>query len=631
MSDKYLDFLNAPEEDRYTSFLRSDIQRKEEVPTEQKKGILEKFVNEPIAGVGEAALSMTSGLGASALGGLQGLATLISGGGVEEAVKQIGETQRGLTYQPSTEPGKALVHIAGIPIEFASNVMGAIGGKIGGNLGQTIGEASVPIVATLLGGMGPLKSVATTKFTPPTMPKQVPIVTPAMESVRDVLRARTPEGIQKLAEEYIQKTTPAGEIPSVLSALEKRGQSVVPGSPVTSAEAIARANRQAELMGKPERFGGSLVALQEGLSSVPETSSALNTIKLQQEAARANILKKGAGTEQQYAAAEAIREGAAKATYPSYGKKLIEGNQELSSLMETPVMETAIGIAEKIAANDGVPFKIGKDVPSFEIPSVSGAPNMVIPAQFAQYPLSNLQHIKMALDRMIQKPQDFGIAATERGAMVGVRNKLVNWIEKKSPEYEAANMQYAIDSVPLNQMDLWRLFQNKLITPTGKEAPGSYLSLFRNELKAVKDATGLTGKSNISDILDTKQSALAARLAAEMEMELVKKRMAGEVSLPGVGKAGENLEPHLPNLLWRPSMFANFLLRHLAKDANVDINIAASKILSDPKMLSNVLKQVKPNARTEVLTTIKESASIKNKIPLASMGATVQGSENETQ
>jgi hypothetical protein len=192
-----------------------------------------------------------------------------------------------------------------------------------------------------------------------------------------------------------------------------------------------------------------------------------------------------------------------------------------------------------------------------------------------------------------------------------VKKSLESQINKVEGAYGKAQEAYAVNSLPLNQMDLWRTMQEKFITPTGKEAPGSYLKSLRDEAKLIKQATGFKRGDDIKSIFNQEQSALAARLAAEMEMELLKKRMTGEVNIAGIGKSAEGLEPKLPNMLMRETMVANFILRTLAKNANVDVNIAAANILKDPKQLAGVLKQIKPEHRSTALKTIKETAATK--------------------
>jgi hypothetical protein len=594
---------------------------------------IEKAVKTPFlntVGIGEAALQMGTGMGASVVGGIRGLFNPATAKGIEQASEDVKSTQQALTYQPRTQQGRTISNILSAPTEYATKIAGVAGkeiqkggefGRFFGNTsqgleGEAIGEAAVPIAGMLYGGRGAIKSVATTPFKKPVMPSMdVPIISDAVKGIRDVARSRTEIGRQKLATEYLQSLTTPDEAVKITKALETRGNPIVPNSPVTSAEAIARANRQLELLGRPERFGGQYVTLQEGLSKVPETTATLNTIKLLQEKARSDVLNKGAGTELAYKAQEAIRKANANSEkgYGAIKDFVVQSDKDINLLMTRPSMIKALEVAENLAKEKGDIFKFGKDIPEQTIASsmldANGAPlsKITIPAQLAKYPIESLQYTKMALDKMIKKPKDYGIEAMDRSAMLETRNQLLNWIESKSDLYKKANALYAIDTLPLNQMDLWRALQEKFVTPSGKEAPGSYLKALRDENKLISQNTG-SSATELKSIFNEKQSSLAARLASEFESELLKKRMAGEVSIPGIGRAAEGLEPKLPNMLMRETMVANFLIRQLAKNANVDVNIAAAKILKDPKMLASVLKQVKPEHRTQILKEIKNNA-----------------------
>lgn len=592
-------------------------------------------------GVAEAGLGLATGLGASAYGGLKGIGSLVSGEGIKGANQAIEEAQRDYTYQPRLPSGRTAMEVTAMPIEYGSKAAGYVGGELGGLFGrqgeaagQTIGEAGIPIALTLFGGVGALKGakgIGVKDALRPLIPSNIPVVSDIARGVRDVYRTKSKGGTERLAEEYLKDLTTAEEAPKIVSALNRRNSEVVPGSPVTSGDAIARANREANLRGKPERFGSQYVSLEEGLSRVPETSGELTTVKLLQEKARADVLKKGVKTDAAYKAAEELRKTNATKNYGAIEDYLVQADAEVGTLMLRPSMEKAITRAESLAKEKGDLFQIGKNTPEQVIPSAildsNGKPisTTTIKAQTAKYPVQSLQYIKMALDDMLKNPKDFGISGSELKSIASTRGEFISWIEKKAPLYKKANDAYAIDSLPLMQMDLWSAMRDKFIAPTGKESPGTYLRALRDETKLIKQATGFTRAGEITNIFNKEQSALATRLAAEMEMELVKKRMAGEVNLPGIGKSAEGLEPQLPNMLMRETMVANFLLRHLAKNANVDVNIAAAKILKDPKQLSGILKQIKPAHRPQVLNTIKDIA--KSKSTAALTLSTAQGQQ----
>lgn len=62
---------------------------------------------ENLRGVGETALSTVSSLGSGIIGGWRGLATLASGGDMDQAAQAVNEETQKRTYQPETEMGKA--------------------------------------------------------------------------------------------------------------------------------------------------------------------------------------------------------------------------------------------------------------------------------------------------------------------------------------------------------------------------------------------------------------------------------------------------------------------------------------------------------------------------------------------
>lgn len=594
-----------------------------------------------LLGVPDAALALGAGALTSAWAGYKGLADvgkgLLSGKSFNDAMSHAGDvvtqTQEG-AYQPKTDVGKGLVYIAGVPIQVMQPVLAeggravgqALGGTTGANIGESIGESLPAGLAALYGGRSAIGSVANTPFKAPSA-YNIPIAGKVLSGLRDVNRTRSPEGIQQLATEGLQRTVNYEEAQKVISALDRRSGEMVPGSPVTAADAIARANREQALKGNPDRFGSQLVSLQGDLSKLPETTSQLNTTKLMQEQARQKVLDEGSGTDFKYAAKEAILKANAEENYGKLKNTIMKGDDHLSTLLARPSMEAAVGLAEKIARERSDVFKLGKNVEATTEPTgvldAAGNPLMRdVPASFAKYPAPSLQYVKMAMDKIIKDPKDFGLDGLKSKEMIQTRNELVNWMTSKSKDYERANAQYAIDKAPLNQMDLWRLLRGKLVTPTGKESPGTFLRTLQDEKKAVKDATGWSGASGIDSIFDVKNSALAARLAAEMEMEVVKKQMGGEVGTPGLNKGAASPGDAFPNVFWRPSTIAKFLVSHLAKGAEADVNVTAANILNNKPMLAGILKQIKPPERPAVIRSIKDMAT-----DVAITGAGQQGSK----
>lgn len=115
-------------------------------------------------GLAEGATNLLTGMGASAVGGIEGLNKLISapwGDKVNQATGAIQKVQDKYTYQPRTAEGATAAHVVGLPLELAGKA-GAYAGKnseIARMLGVTdaaesIGEITPAVIATLFMGKG---------------------------------------------------------------------------------------------------------------------------------------------------------------------------------------------------------------------------------------------------------------------------------------------------------------------------------------------------------------------------------------------------------------------------------------------------------------------------------------------
>ncbi len=118
-----------------------------------------------LTGAGEAAVNMATGIGSSIAGGWRGLATLATGGSLDDAAKASQETQHDYTYQPRTGVGKLGAELLAVPLNIVKSAGTAIGGDIGqaingeqGRLaGEAIGNALPDVGATIAGGRAAFK------------------------------------------------------------------------------------------------------------------------------------------------------------------------------------------------------------------------------------------------------------------------------------------------------------------------------------------------------------------------------------------------------------------------------------------------------------------------------------------
>lgn len=153
----------------------------------------ESFAN-PVA-LGETALNFATGLGASAVGGLAGMAGAVLPGPEGQGAKWSQAVQQAGTYQPRTEGGKV---VGG----SVSDLMGAVqhvfteGGKYVGKQygaedeGGLAGDVAPTIVGTLFGIKAPATRIATTRFEAPT--NTIPAMVAGVRNVSQGLRNPAP-------------------------------------------------------------------------------------------------------------------------------------------------------------------------------------------------------------------------------------------------------------------------------------------------------------------------------------------------------------------------------------------------------------------------------------------------------
>jgi len=562
-----------------------------------------------LGGTLEAGLNLGSGMASSAVGGLYGAADLLTGGSVESAQNKIQGMQETFTYQPRLEAGKTIAKVATMPIEYGSKLGGYIGRNselanlTGTTLGaESIGEAAVPIVATLFGGRGAMKSAK--GATMPSMPN-VPVVSDMLAGLRDVVRTRSKSGQTMLAKDYIKNQIVANPKEAALLAdqVPKFSGELVQGSTVTTADALARANRAMNDAGTPQRFGGQFVALQDKLGKSSELTSKSNTTRLVQEKSRANLIEKGAGTDAEYQAAVNRRTAKAEPLYRAAEQSTVPVNANPAMKLIDSLLAKSTG---RLTTLKPVLEQVKK--------GLTGDSPIILPKGMTaarSTPQEIISSIKGINEQLAVKEN-----AAVRRELIGIKNVLEHQLGKVVPEYKAATKVFMEESKPINQMDLWRKLREKATSANEVETPGMFLKTIKNEQKLIKDATGFKRGKDLSDYFDPKQMTDALNVAKEMESNLTKKQMQGEVSLGDtqVVKSGNAL----PNVMMREATIANFLVNLLGKDANVPVSVIAYDIISNPAKFSALMKEVTPKQRKGIFKALKDIAATKETAAIAS-------------
>ena len=118
-----------------------------------------KFLSNVVGGPVEAGLSMATGMGASAVGGLAGL---LGGGTTDERTQRIQDVSQALTYQPRPAVGQGITEGLGSAFEAVNKGVGKVGGIVGSLFGkelegQMLGEIALPVAGTLAGAPSMLR------------------------------------------------------------------------------------------------------------------------------------------------------------------------------------------------------------------------------------------------------------------------------------------------------------------------------------------------------------------------------------------------------------------------------------------------------------------------------------------
>jgi hypothetical protein len=268
--------------------------------------------------------------------------------------------------------------------------------------------------------------------------------------------------------------------------------------------------------------------------------SAFQKVDDAQQAARAAAVGSIAKTPAELTAAKVARGAQAEADYGAANKIISKPDEELSKLLDRPSMEKALARASDIAKENGD-----------EIVLSSG---------------KNLHYMKMAMDDLIKNPERFGIGATEARAIGDTQRKFVSWIESQNAPYAAARSNFREASKPINQMVAGAELEKALTSGTGKERAGPFTNAVENatRIPELQRKSGAQRFGSLEDVIDPAQMAKVKNVAEEFKTDA----KVQELAVAGTQKVnklykGELDQISLPQLLSRPAMVANALIRRL--------------------------------------------------------------------
>ena len=259
-------------------------------------------------------------------------------------------------------------------------------------------------------------------------------------------------------------------------------------------------------------------------------------------------LKTISKTPEERAALEKARDVKAKEDYGKAFAQTVAEDKTLRSLFTTPSMQKAVAEAAKIAAEQKVPFAIGKTKPQQMRVDPATGKLKVTPATTAKYSVQNLHIVKQALDDILKDPDKFGIGATEANAIRDTRTEFLDWLETKVPEYKDARQNYAAASKEIARADWGDFALQKLTSSMSEDAP----LRARNFTNAIRESLGPNAPASLKRAIGggSRYSDLTQLLTAD-EMKIVDDvvaQLGREEVAAGMAQRGAGAAPKLEDL-----------------------------------------------------------------------------------
>ena len=489
-----------------------------------------------------------------------------------------GMKRRGMAAQPSPYPtGIEMIDnadVAGIAGNVASPVWAGAARMLpqaasvpariaqGAAVGTTAGAAT-PVVSdddywTTKGG----QALAGMVFGA-ALPASVAAAKGTAGMVKRTIEPMTEAGRAAILRRY-QAELAGAKRPEIIQALENAMQ-LTPGSRPTAAEAVSHI---------PE--ASALAAHQKVISRAPETSGAFVARRAEQEGARRAAVGSVAQTPAALDAAVTARSAVAD---PLYAAARAPGNVADPRLALTKV--------DNILARNPGNRELVAELSNIRRGLVDDSGNVRTDAEQVA---SVLDGLKAAVADEKNK--------FIRGVLTAIKDDLV----KAIPNYQQAQRAFAQASPPINQMQVGQYLQDKLTSATGAERTPAFAQAVRDAPGTIKKATGAPRFTRLDQVLNPKQEQAVQGVLSDLQRRTASEALARGTNLTGGAGIVEGARgPHLPNLLSRPAMVANFILKRIGEGADQKINRLAGEQYLDPMKLAAALRDVPAPLRQSVV------------------------------
>jgi hypothetical protein len=349
------------------------------------------------------------------------------------------------------------------------------------------------------------------------------------------------------------------------------------------------------------------------------------------------------GTPAQREAANNARDAQAKADYGKAFAQTVVDDDTLRGLFKRPAMQRAVDVATKVAAERNEQFSLGTSKPQRVFTDPFTGAKTVFPATNAKFNVENLHRVKIALDDIAAKPQDYGIAGEEARAIRDTRAEFIGWLEGNVPEYETARKNYAQASKALARQEWGAYAIEKLTSAMSPDAPlreRNFANAVRESLSDQKGPAALrrvigggARYADLSKLLTPTELGKVNDIVSQLGREEQAAMMAqlGSKAAPDLGSIPEPAKKL--NLLNRALTVGQYVYdavtRRLGEEKGREIALA---MLNADTMVDLMEKAVKSQQRVEKVTKpIRAASTAARRViqsPVGTVGARLQTEEN---
>lgn len=360
---------------------------------------------------------------------------------------------------------------------------------------------------------------------------------------------------------------------SVISALEK-SKDIVPGSKLTAGQAATSAN-SAEFSALQDISSGVKPSLYYGPSGRQGEQEAARLSQIQQISGGADDTKLNA--------AKAIRTAVTGPLYASVEKSKAKVDAR-------DVLSMVDGYLKKSSNEKAIQIPLD-DIRKKLIASTKGK-------------LINIENNPQALASLSKEIKAKMGAKTANGqpeydvkVLTEIKKTLDDAIGKAEPAYKEARNLFKEKSIPINQMQVGKELEARLLNPSGKETSGSYLKSIDDSFRVLKDATGYSRYKDLSQVLKEK-TPLATGVGKDLENDLVYKDLAQKGATAARGKIGEAEDSYKGvGILSTPVVIFNAIVNRLEGKTGKLSSDKLAETMRDPKEMARIMKAAKPFER----------------------------------